>query len=97
MRLGACREIGKRLAERVEKVEGDLEGCTNQTILLEAELESVKSREEVCKTENDKLRRQVKHGAFVDFEEFVGSLGTGGYVLSFAFNASFGMKIITSF
>ena len=97
VRLGACRENGKRLAERVEKVEGDLEWCTNQNLLLEGELKDVKSREEACETENDKLRRQVEGGAFIDFLEFVGSLGTGGYVLPFASNAPFNVKTNTSF
>ena len=78
-------------------MEGDLERCTNQNLLLEAELKDVKSREEACETENDKLRGQVQSGAFIDFKEFVGSLGTGGYVLSFVSNAPFGMKPITFF
>lgn len=97
MRLGACRENGKRLAERVEKVEGDLGWCTNQNLLLEGELKDVKSRKEACEMENDKLRRQVEGGAFIDFLDFVGSLGTGGYVLPFASNATFDMKTIPSF
>ena len=95
--MGACRENGKRLAERVDKVEGDLERCTNQNLLLEAELKDVKSRKQACETENDKLRRQVEGGAFIDFKEFVGSLGTGGYVLPFALDASFGMKTMPFF
>jgi hypothetical protein len=82
VRLGVCRENGSRLAERVEKVERDLEWCTNKNLQLEGELTDAKSREEACKTENDKLRWQLECGAFIDFKEFVGSLGTGGYVLS---------------
>jgi len=78
-------------------VEGDLERCTNQNLLLEVELKDVKSRKEACETENDKLKRQVEGGAFIDFKEFVGSLGTGGYVLPFALNASFGMKTMPFF
>jgi hypothetical protein len=97
VRLGVCRENGGRLAERVEKVKRDLEWCTNKNLRLEGELNDVKSREEVCETENDKLRRQVEVGAFIDFKEFVGSLGTGGYVLSFESSASFGMKTWPSF
>lgn len=83
VRLGVCRENGKRLAERVDKVEGDLELCANQKLVLEDELKAVRSKEEACETENVKLRRQVEDGAFIDFREFVGSLGTGGYALSF--------------
>ncbi len=85
--MSVCRDNGKRLAERVEKVEGDLDLCTNQNLLLEGELKVVKSGKQACETENDKLRHQVEGGAFIDFHEFVGSLGTGGYVLSFAPNA----------
>jgi len=97
VRLSACRENGKRLAERVDKVEGDLELCTNQTLVLEDELKDVKSKEEACETENVKLRQQVESGVFIDFKEFVGSLGTGGYALSFIFtpNAYFSIKILT--
>ena len=93
--MGICQDNEKRLTERVEKVEGDLEWCTNQNLLLEGELKDVKSRNEACKTENDKLRRRVEGGAFIDFHTFVGSLGTGGYVLSFAPNLS--PQTITSF
>ena len=94
MRLGACRENGKRLAERVEKVEHDLEWCTDQNLLLEDELKDVKSRKEACEAENDKLRRQVEGGAFIDFLKFVGSLGTGGYVLPSASNAPFNYLLL---
>ena len=97
MLLGRCQKNGRQLAERVEQVERDLERCTNQTIRLEADLEDAKSREKACETENDELRRQVKRRAYVDFKEFVGSLGTGGYVLSFASNSSFSMKTMTFF
>ena len=83
MRLGVCRENGKRLAERVDKVEGDLELCSNQKLVLEDELKDVKSKNEACGRENVKLRRQVEDGVFIDLREFVGSLGTGGYVHSF--------------
>ena len=86
-----------QLAKRIEKVEGDVEWCTNQNHLLEGELAGAKSQKEACETENDKLRRQVEGEAFIDFLEFVDSLGTGGCVLLFASNAPFNMKTITSF
>jgi len=95
VRLGVCRENGKRLAERLEKVDGELEMCANRNLLLEGELRDVKSREEACEMENDKLRRQVEGGAFIDFQEFVGSLGTGGYVLSCAPKVFFSTKTMT--
>ena len=81
--MGICRENGKKLAERVDKVEGDLELCTDQKLVLKDELKDVKSKKEACERENVKLRRQVEDGVFIEFREFVGSLGTGGYARSF--------------
>jgi FtsZ-binding cell division protein ZapB len=102
--MDACRGNRTRLAKRVEY-------CTNQNHLLEGELQDVKSRNEAyekendnlrqkndkLKQENDKLRRELEYGAFIDFKGFVGSLGTGGYVLSFAPSTSSGMKPMTFF
>jgi len=97
VRFDVCRENREQLAGRLEEVKGELEMCANRNLLLEGELRDAKSREEVCEMENDTLRRRVEGGAFIDFQEFVGSLGTGGYVLSCGSNVFFITKTMTFF